>query len=679
MNGKSFWKSHHRSLILISALVLIPLVISFINIRPEQEKHSPPVTTNTTTNTPVTIIKAKNVALQQTLTAYHQAPPEKKQALLEKLESTAKERKGHVLRLMRENPQDVEEVVFSTRYDLPPQVQLDVEEVTTVQGNLKFFLGENFKEKKVIYSYLLTSPDNKSFDVTFAADNKNKPTDLQLKPKVIINGIMLENKVVVGKNTTDLQILSQPSPKVLGTKSTKKIAVVLFNWSNYKDTPFTLEEAKNMVSTGPRSSNAYFEEVSFGQFHLEGKKSTTAEVVGWYTIPDSIPKYKVDYGDYGEFGVDGDCTGTVLHDWTAKAEEAAKRELGDLNGYDRIIYGTPKIFCNGVAGVTDGISIWAFGSDFNSHTVSHEIGHTVNAIDHATVYDCIDASGNRVSISNNCKSEQYSDPFDIMGVNGGLPHLHNHHKEKAGWFNPENIQTITASGKYTLIPQEQKSTGVQVLKIPIADGHYYLEFRQPFGFDQMDQFREFGVGSNVPQNIQFNVFNGITIRIGLTKVCPDSENGCDSILIDANPQTTGFFDAALILNQTFTDSQKKISIKTVNVSPTGAEVYVSLNGDPVPTDHPTVAPTDPVPTFVCAGSTNSVCVTPSLQPTSPPSNTVPTIVQPTANDEVAINLPTGIINPGNPGANSLPKENGLISTFIGLLIGLLLLFLGMLF
>jgi hypothetical protein len=124
---------------------------------------------------------------------------------------------------------------------------------------------------------------------------------------------------------------------------------------------------------------------------------------------------------------------------------------------------------------------------------------------------------------------------------------------------------VTGDGLYTIAPLETPSSGAQVLRIPRdvdsmgnVLASYYVEFRQPYGFDDNTY-----------------VYNG---TCGGTQTC--ASHGVlmhlspPSSLLDATPGTSGFTDAALLVGRTMEDPIKGISVTTRSISASGASVEV---------------------------------------------------------------------------------------------------------
>jgi chitodextrinase len=100
------------------------------------------------------------------------------------------------------------------------------------------------------------------------------------------------------------------------------------------------------------------------------------------------------------------------------------------------------------------------------------------------------------------------------------------------------------------------------LRVARGDGTYLnLEFRQPWGI-----FDNFAAGDAV--------VNGVSIRIA-----PSTSSLVQSKLVDANPSTSSFSDAALGLGQSVTDPLTGVSLTTVSVGPAGAMVSIQFGSD----------------------------------------------------------------------------------------------------
>jgi hypothetical protein len=297
-------------------------------------------------------------------------------------------------------------------------------------------------------------------------------------------------------------------------------AVVLFNFQNDTDEPWTAQEARDFVFDDPDSVSAFLEEGSGGRVSLAGDAT---DVYGWYTVP---------FDDSGcESGYQG---------WAQAAARQAQADGFSANIYNHVIYAFPAAQdCDSWAGRGDmpGKTVWINGFLQEKGIVAHEIGHNLG-FSHANGLRCFDGSS-AVPILPTCRSVEYQDPFDTMGSAGGFRHFANYRLGHAGWLQPANITTAVADGEYTITKPHPLGTGTQLLRIPRDGAHYYdLEIRAPFGthwddFDTTDP-----------------VVHGVSLRLDNSSL--NAFDGTE--LIDMDPETPDTWtDAPLLPGETFSD------------------------------------------------------------------------------------------------------------------------------
>jgi len=221
--------------------------------------------------------------------------------------------------------------------------------------------------------------------------------------------------------------------------------------------------------------------------------------------------------------------------------------------------GEKIVFINGDAG-------------FSLKTLTHELGHGFG-LAHSNGLDC-DAS----PLGSTCTLQEYADPSDTMGNRAG--HYNAIQKERLGWLGTAGgpaITTVAASGRYTLEPYETYGQGTKALKVlrsvDAATGQktwYYLEYRQPVGFDALLAGRG-------------NLAGGVLIHRGNTA------NGiANNVLLDMTPNTvttsksSDFEDGALTVGATFRDAAADVSITLVAADAGAAVVDVSVSAPPSP-------------------------------------------------------------------------------------------------
>ncbi len=348
-------------------------------------------------------------------------------------------------------------------------------------------------------------------------------------------------------------LLSIASPSALGaslTVGTKRIAIILYNFRNIRTQPITPELIRDYYFKHRSSPFEYYQMVSLGQLHLEG------DVLGWYTIDSD---YSCD-----------------IYRHSQEAHLAAERAGVNLNNYDYVFYlsigfgpnpsdpsgtlvcstasasiGGNQVF---IQGFTDRI----YGYDFR--TPIHEFAHSLG-VHHASNYRCEDYLGQPIPISGNCHvTDEYGDPFTVMGKRPSINFLHNVHRMHLGWLRENEVEAVTQSGSYDLFPVGKNSSSPTVLKItPNSDEAYYLEYRQPTeSFDLFD-----------PKS---PVVNGVSIRMVKT---PDPD--FKTYLLDSTPETNSLVDAPFLKGSSLNDVANGIKIKVVDIRPDKAIVKISVS------------------------------------------------------------------------------------------------------
>ncbi len=314
--------------------------------------------------------------------------------------------------------------------------------------------------------------------------------------------------------------------------STKSVAVLLFNFSNNATQPWMPAAVRGVVFDNANSVDEYYRDASYGQLALSG------DVFGWYTI-------------------DSANSGCAYTTWANEARAKAAAAGVSLSGYQYTVYAFPQAASCGWAGLAylPGTGSWINGA-MTLRVVSHELGHNFG-VHHASTLAC-SSGGAQSTFAGTCTQSEYGDPFTVMG-GAQTRHHNNWHRAQLGWNS--DTQTVTTSGTYLLTPAELTGTP-RMLRVARGDGTYLnLEYRQPWGI-----FDNFSAGDPV--------VNGVSIRIA-----PSTSSLVQSKLVDANPSTSSFSDAALALGQAVTDPLTNVSITTLSVGPAGASVSIQFVAD----------------------------------------------------------------------------------------------------
>jgi M6 family metalloprotease-like protein len=465
---------------------------------------------------------------------------------------------------------------LTARTDAAPPPQA----METREGVLSIRHGDDLASGRITgHAYFLTTADGET-ELLFDGE---PPDDSKNGARMRLRGLGQGKRFLVADGGAQ-QVAEPEAPAQLLAATTKRIAVVLFNFSNNTTQPYTPAFAAGVAFTNAQSVAAYYTETSWGQLTLTG------DVFGWYTIPDSSAATPA-------------CQYST---WATSANAQAAAAGVNLSTYDHVVYAFPSAPGCGWSGLANmpGRNSWLNGtSAMGLRVMAHELGHNFGT-HHSSTLNCT-VGGVRVSIAatSACTPVEYGDPFSVMGAASQYHHT-NVSRGNFGWLQAANTQTVTTAGDYTLRSiGAYNPTGVQVLRVLRATNSYLtLEFRQPYG-----TFDTFSAGAPV--------VNGVSVRIAA-----GYSTRTQSQLIDATPATSSFTDAPLLVGGTITDPVSGVSITTLSVSASGATVRIGFGGpSPTPTPIPTPTPTPtPVPT-----------PTPTPTPTPAPTPTPTPVPTPT--------------------------------------------------
>ncbi len=326
--------------------------------------------------------------------------------------------------------------------------------------------------------------------------------------------------------------VAQPPPRTLG--------VFLFNFRNDDRQPASVEEIRREIFLDPDSTRAFYREQSYGLVDLVGKSGPGGDVFGWFTLE----------------AFNRPCAET---EWASAALAAAARAGVDTTGYDHLAFFFPATDACPYRGKGQhpGQQSWINGTSVSAFT--HELGHNLGT-PHASSRTCRGAEGEPVVLGGACTDVEYGNPFDVMG--SGYRHTSAYNKAQAGWLPPANVSTIAHSGRYRLLPQEQAAAGPQLLALRRdATTFYYLEYRQPFGFDA------FAPGDPITE--------GVLVSLGgaLGEIA-------SSFLLDLTPDTPTLDDARLGLAEPYRDEAAGLTLVVRERSSGAAEVEVTFDREP---------------------------------------------------------------------------------------------------
>lgn len=468
------------------------------------------------------------------------------------LQRIATERKDIMLNLAQKDPKAFLQnaMTASNRDTLPEKIKTLVEERRTITGEVRVTKFDDFKNKKSKLEYHLDPkmiPDIQKDELTLEVVH---PQHGLLSGQILkVQGVSLEKILVSeGMLNVDIHILGGgydiPSDVLgqygdLNPLGEQKIAVIFFNFVNDTSTPISKEKVANLINGTGQTLKDYYAENSYG------KTSVSADVFGYYTIPL----------------IKESCSSS---DWVIAADSAAFQNGVPIQNYTRRMYFFPRDYnCfpqfGAWADVGGKITRSWMGEADVAGVMAHEFGHNLG-LNHSNAYDCGDTQVSR-SETNDCRSYEYGDWYDVMGSTGNFNQFNAPHKASLGWLTQDQQQRITTSGTYTVTALENPTNEVKLLEIPIPNSsrYYYVSFRKAIGFDQ-----------NLPKAIT----QGFSLHTA-------EKDKTYTQLIDSTPEPDfvayGFEDAAFSDSIPFNDSYNGITIKQLSHTSESATVQVSFD------------------------------------------------------------------------------------------------------
>jgi hypothetical protein len=347
------------------------------------------------------------------------------------------------------------------------------------------------------------------------------------------------------------------------------VLFVLVKFSDTASDPMAVSSVQSVVSSASNSVANFYKEASYGQ-HL-----INATVTPWVRAAISTPTT---------------CNYSAI---STAANTAATAAGYNPNNYEFKVYIMPRLTACGWSGlgyIGFPRMAWINGpSSVTTPVIGHEMGHNFGLL-HAASVDC----GTR-SVGGVCTASEYGDPFNTMGNQTSM-HFDATQKALLGWIPSTSVKThASGSATYTLNPIESAGGSVYAVKIAAAAKRtYWLEYRQPIGFDS--------ALASYPNN-------GAQIRVSspFETMC----GGCDAYsndtqLLDMTPTTSSFWDGALVAGKSYVDPDYGFTINVLSATPSGLTVQVTGPGGPPPPPPTKTASTTVVSTSVNPATAGSM-------------------------------------------------------------------------
>ena len=408
---------------------------------------------------------------------------------------------------------------------------------TTLSGTLAIYHKDFFDEGRGEYGLAIRSSTGQIVELTVAVI----PGWLEPGMAISAEGTLSADGASLDVSTITVNGMApKTNSEVAAAPVTNKVLVMAIRFANSGVSAFTPAQIDAEMQT---KVAAYYQEVSFGQQLLN-----ITTVPSWLQDVGNIPVFlsgaSAGQCDYNTIGTKADALATALG--------------YNLNNYQNRYYVLPSTGSCPWAGLayvgfgrawSNGANaLWVYG---------HELGHNFG-LWHAGSLRCTGQV-----IGGSCSISEYGDPFDVMG-NIEQMHFNAMQKSQLNWIPATSVKIhTTGTTTYTLSPLESGGHSTYAVKIPAAaDRIYWLEYRQPIGFDsRMSLYPNNGAQIRVAKPFQFTCCGNDTQILDMTQGTPAS-----------------FGDAALLAGQTYTDSLYGISVQVISATASALTLSVVAPG-----------------------------------------------------------------------------------------------------
>jgi hypothetical protein len=454
---------------------------------------------------------------------------------------------------------------------------------TQVPGTLVVWHKDYFAEGQGEYGFSVYSDAAQMTPLNLAAVS---PGVLRPGMTVSASGTTAADGVTLDTNQITILAMPPAQAQPLGVTTTNNVLVLPIKFADSPASdPFTPAQIDQVMRTNTLSTAAYYNEVSYGKQALN--VTVASKAGGWLVSSQPFPPAAT----YGA------CNFTQVSTLANAAASAAGYNPGSYNNVFYVMPpNAPGCGWAGLAYVGLGLAwsngvnaLWVYG---------HELGHNF------TLYHAGSVSCGSLVLSVGCSVSEYGDRFDVMGNNtntGQQMHFNATQKALLGWIPASSVVTHTSGTKtYSISPLEAGGQSTYAVKIPVAadtSRTYWIEYRQPIGlFD--------ATLSNYP-----NLGAIIHVAEPFDNPCTGSCFADDTEILDMSPANgDNFFDAALLVGQTYTDSTYGVSITVNSATASALSVTVSVAGAP-PAPTTTTMTSSSNPSTVGASVTFTASVT----------------------------------------------------------------------
>ena len=381
------------------------------------------------------------------------------------------------------------------------------------EGTLTIIHGDDFVQGKSSQTLVVHEDNGADTPVRFSG------TPPGLGKRISVTGAMATDGTMDVSSTT---VLSETtSSEALATISTQNAIFILVKFLDTTSVPFAQSDVQNVAVNNANSVANFYPEVSYG------KQGLNITVTPWLTA---------------SMNTSTTCDYTGIANAANSAATAAGYALSNYKNKFYVMPHNSSCGWSGLAYVGSPYQAWSNG--YNSGQVyTHELGHNFGLY-HAGSASCL---------SSGCSVAEYGDPYDTMG-NKAMMHYDSAQKAKLGWLASSAVVTHTGgTANYSLYPFEASGGTTYAVKIAAASNRtYWLEYRQPLGFDASST-------------------GGVQFRVAAPFA---SSSGSD----DTQIFNSGFGLAGLPVGSTYTDPTYGISVTVLSASAAGATIQISSIG-----------------------------------------------------------------------------------------------------
>jgi hypothetical protein len=446
----------------------------------------------------------------------------------------------------------VTEAHLVSQAQTPPVQAKQAASQRQVEGTATIVHVDDFAHGKGRYDLAVIGDDGQATPLKVAVI----PDSVRRGMRVIASGSTAADGFSL--DTSTITIVAPAAPTfdlVAAAPTTNNVLVLPVRFTDTASEPFTPTQINTEFQT---KVAPYYQEVSYGQQLLNitvacfptttGNCAANTSPGGWLKGLDPVTKVAI--------ATPASCNFTAI----GQAADTAATQAGyNLANYKNRYYVMPSIGACGWAGLAYiGFPYQAWSNGVNALWVyGHELGHNFTLYHAGSLY----CPGQ--VIGGSCSVAEYGDPFDVMG-NIRTMHFNAMQKSKLNWIPVTSVQTqASGTATYTLSPIESPGQTTYAVKIPAsATRTYWIEFRQPIGFDSaLSGLPNLGAEVRVASPFEW------------------SSGADDTEFLDMTPATANSFsDGTLLAGQSYTDSSNGINISVLSATATALSVQVTFPG-----------------------------------------------------------------------------------------------------